>query len=161
MGTSTGQPRRAGRTPTGPSSRLPPGGALTTLYSFCSLGFPSCPDGGAPGALIQGTNGDFYGTTKTFSPSTTSGTIFSLSVGLGPLVKILPAAGKTGASVRILGADLTGATSVSFNGTAAAFKVVSSTEIITTVPAGATSGKVEVVTPSGTLSSNVPFRVRP
>jgi hypothetical protein len=28
------------------------------------------------------------------------------------------------------------------------------------VPAGATTGKVQVVTPSGTLSSNVPFRVR-
>jgi len=29
------------------------------------------------------------------------------------------------------------------------------------VPAGATSGKIEVVTPSGTLSSKVPFQVLP
>jgi hypothetical protein len=33
--------------------------------------------------------------------------------------------------------------------------------IKTTVPAGATTGKVEVVTPSGTLSSNARFRVLP
>lgn len=34
-------------------------------------------------------------------------------------------------------------------------------QITTTVPAGATSGTVQVVTPGGTLSSNVPFRVTP
>jgi hypothetical protein len=32
-------------------------------------------------------------------------------------------------------------------------------EIQTTVPAGATTGTVKVVTPKGTLSSNVPFQV--
>jgi uncharacterized protein (TIGR03437 family) len=69
--------------------------------------------------------------------------------------------GKVGATVKILGSDLTGATSVSFNGTAATFTVVSPSLITTTVPAGATTGKVQVVTPSGTLSSYVPFRVLP
>jgi uncharacterized protein (TIGR03437 family) len=64
-----------------------------------------------------------------------------------------------GAAVRILGSDLTGATSVSFNGTAATFTVVSATEITTTVPPGATTGKVRVVTPRRTLSSSVFFRV--
>jgi uncharacterized protein (TIGR03437 family) len=69
--------------------------------------------------------------------------------------------GKVGAAVKILGSDLTGATSVSFNGTSAVFKVVSSSEIKTIVPASASRGKVQVVTPSVTLSSNVPFRVLP
>jgi hypothetical protein len=87
------------------------------------------------------------------------GTAFSLSVSLGPFVETLPAIGKVGAAVKILGTDLTGATSVSFNGTAAVFKVVSSSEITTKVPAGANTGKVRVVTPSVTLSSNAPFRV--
>ena len=63
--------------------------------------------------------------------------------------------------VKILGTNLTGATSVTFNGTSAVFKVVSSSEITTTVPAGATTGKVKVVTPHDTLSSNMPFRVVP
>jgi uncharacterized protein (TIGR03437 family) len=74
-------------------------------------------------------------------------------------VETLPTSGKVGAAVKILGTGLTGATSVTFNGTAAIFKVVSSSEITTTVPAGATSGKVQVKTPSRTLSSNVAFRV--
>jgi uncharacterized protein (TIGR03437 family) len=66
-----------------------------------------------------------------------------------------------GAGVRILGTNLTGATSVTFNGTPAVFTMVSNSFITTTVPAGATSGNVQVVTPGGTLSSNVPFRVLP
>jgi hypothetical protein len=68
--------------------------------------------------------------------------------------------GAVGAGVNILGSDLTGTTSVTFNGTAATFTVVSRYLITTTVPAGATTGKVHVVTPSRTLSSNVAFRVQ-
>jgi uncharacterized protein (TIGR03437 family) len=76
-------------------------------------------------------------------------------------VKIEPTSGIVGADVKILGSELTGATSVTFNGDAATFTVVSSSEISTTVPAGATTGKVQVVTPGGTLSSNVNFSVTP
>jgi hypothetical protein len=72
-----------------------------------------------------------------------------------------PTSGKVGAAVKILGTNLTGAMSVSFNGTAATFTVKSKTEITTTVPTGATIGKVKVTTPHGTLKSNVPFRVMP
>jgi uncharacterized protein (TIGR03437 family) len=66
-----------------------------------------------------------------------------------------------GAAVKILGTNLTGTTNVEFNGTAATFTVISSSEITTTVPTGATTGTVQVVTPAGTLSGNVPFRVTP
>lgn len=82
-------------------------------------------------------------------------------MGLGPFVQTVPTSGKVGTAVGILGTNLTGATSVAFNGTATTFTVVSSSFIKTTVPAGATTGTVQVVTPSETLSSNVPFRVRP
>ena len=54
------------------------------------------------------------------------GTVFSLSVGLGPFVETRPTSGEATESVEILGTDLTGATSVSFTGTAAVFEVVSS-----------------------------------
>ena len=87
------------------------------------------------------------------------GTVFSLSVGLGPFVEPLPTFGKAGATVIILGNNLTGATAVSFNGKTTVFTVVSSTEIKTTVPTAATTGTVEVTTPSGALKSNVSFRV--
>ncbi len=59
----------------------------------------------------------------------------------------------------ILGTNLTGTTGVKFNGTAVGFTVASSTEIKTTVPVGATTGKVTVITPKGTLKSNIVFRV--
>jgi len=63
--------------------------------------------------------------------------------------------------VTILGNNLTGATSVTFNGVPAEFTVNSSTAISTRVPAGATTGKVAVITPGGTLVSNVAFALRP
>jgi uncharacterized protein (TIGR03437 family) len=60
-----------------------------------------------------------------------------------------------------LGPNLTGATSLSFNGTPAAITFVSLSVISTTVPAGATSGNVEVTAGGVTLLSNVAFRVLP
>jgi uncharacterized protein (TIGR03437 family) len=82
-------------------------------------------------------------------------------MGLGPFVKTLPTSGKVGASVKILGTNLTGATSVTFNGAAATFTVLSPSLVTTTVPTGATTGTVQVVTPDGALSSNMAFLVRP
>ena len=76
-------------------------------------------------------------------------------------MKTQPASARVGGFVEILGTNLTGATSVSFNGTPAVFRVVLNSWIKTTVPEGATTGTVQVVTPGGTLSSNVPFRVLP
>ena len=143
---------------------ITPGGTLTTLYKFCPQS--GCTDGSRPVAgLIQDTDGSFYGTTElggaNISCNSGCGTAFGLSVGLGPFVETLPTSGKVGAVVKILGTNLTGASSVTFNGTAAVFKGVSSSLITTTVPGGATSGKVHVTTPGGTVSSNVPFRVLP
>jgi len=138
----------------------PNGGIMTPLYNFCYL--EGCTDGQYPYAvLIQGTDGTFFGTTDNGGTSGNNGTVFSLSMGLGPFVETLPTAAKVGAAVQILGNSLTGTTSVTLNGTAAAFTVVSGSEITTGVPTGATAGYVQVVTPSGTLSSNVPFVVPP
>jgi uncharacterized repeat protein (TIGR03803 family) len=139
--------------------KITPSGTLTTLYSFCSQ--LDCPDGYSPSAaLVQDTNGNFYGTTFG-GGANGDGTVFSLSVGLGPFVETHPTSGWVGAAISILGTNVTGATRVTFNGHSAVFTVVSSSEITTTVPARATTGKVRVVTPSGTLSSNVPFQVLP
>jgi uncharacterized repeat protein (TIGR03803 family) len=133
-------------------------GTLTTLHSFDST------DGSSPYAgLVQGTTGSLYGTTLDGGTSNACsggcGTVFSLSVGLGPSVETNPSSSTVGAAVTILGTNLTGASSVTFNGTAATFTVKSKSEITTKVPTGATTGTVKVVTPDGTLSSNVPFRV--
>jgi uncharacterized repeat protein (TIGR03803 family) len=142
--------------------KITSGGVLTTLYNFCSQ--PNCADGTIPQwPPLQATDGNFYGTTQSGGNETACiggcGTVYGLSVGLGPFVKTQPTSGKVGAAVKILGTDLTGATSVTFNGTVAEFTVVSQSEIKTTVPQGATTGKVEVNTPHNALKSNVVFRV--
>jgi uncharacterized repeat protein (TIGR03803 family) len=141
----------------GTAFKITPTGKFTTLHNFALKGGADLYAG-----LVQGTNGKFYGATYGGGTSDACkygcGTVFSLSVGLGPFVDTLPISGKVGAAVRILGTDLTGATSVTFNGTAAEFKVVSGSEIETNIPSGATTGTVEVKT-KNTLKSNVVFRV--
>ena len=137
------------------------GGTLATLHSFDNT------DGDAPGAgLTQATNGIFYGTTFEGGSLTCNspygcGTIFSLDTGLSRFVTFVRASGKVGQTGGILGQGFTGTTNVSLNGTPASFKVVSDTFIEATVPSGATTGYVTVTTPSGTLTSNVPFHVIP
>ena len=129
-------------------------GTLTTLHNF------DYTDGTGPAALVQDTNGNFYGTTSG-GGANGDGTVFSLSVGLGPFVETQPTFGKVAMGVKILGTNLTGATGVSFNGSPAAYAVRSGSLITATVPAGATTGFVTVTTPCGTLKSNRQFLVRP
>ena len=59
-----------------------------------------------------------------------------------------------------LGNRLLGTTTVTFNGVpATSFTVQSDTYMTAVVPSGATTGKVVVTTPGGTLTSNVNFRI--
>jgi uncharacterized repeat protein (TIGR03803 family) len=51
-------------------------GALTTLYSFCTL--PNCADGSSPNALLQASDGNFYGTTGG-SGANGDGTVFKIT----------------------------------------------------------------------------------
>jgi uncharacterized repeat protein (TIGR03803 family) len=139
--------------PCGSVFKITSGGTLTTLHSF------DVTDGEAPyGGLVQATNGTLYGTTQN-GGTRGQGTIFSLSTGLGPFVETNPAFGRVGISIFILGNNLAGTTAVTFNGTSAAFTVVSSSAIKASVPVGASTGIVEVTTPTGILKSNTKFRV--
>ena len=139
--------------------QITPAGAFSLLYNFCSS-LNSCTGTSPEGALGQATNGEFIGTT-TFGGTGNDGTVYSYSTGLGAFVQTVPVAAKAKARVIILGSGLTGSTSVTFNGTAATFTVVSDTEITATVPTGATTGTVSVTTPTGTLNSNPAFQVLP
>jgi hypothetical protein len=73
-----------------------------------------------------------------------------------------PTFGPVGTGVTITGTAFTGATAVSFNGVAATFTVSNSGTITTTVPAGATTGRITVTTPSGgPLVTTTRFTVTP
>ena len=141
--------------------KITPEGVLTTLYTFCSQA--NCTDGAYPlTTLLQGTDGNFYGTTSTGGLGgfpTGAGTIFRLSTGLAPFVKLVRNSGAVGQTGGIIGQGFTGTTGVFVNGTAASFTVVSDTFLRATIPEGATTGFVTVDTPSGTLTSNEAFRV--
>ena len=147
----------------GTAFEITPGGSLTTLYVFCSQ--PNCTDGWVPyDGPVQGTDGIFYGVTSgggiiSCDPDNVGcGTAFSLSVGLRPFIETRPTSGNVGKKVIILGNNLTAASAVEFNGTAATFKVVSATEITAKVQRCMT-GFVTVTTPNGTLTGNIQFVV--
>ena len=145
---------RGGTEEAGTIFKITPEGTLTTMHSFAQAFYYYF------GGLTQGTNGNFYGTTY-FGGSADDGTIYSLSVGLKPFVKVQPSVGTEGSTVGILGSNLNQVTRVTFNGTPASFQIISPTLVRATVPSGATSGKVEVMTPNYSFRSDVPFFVRP
>jgi uncharacterized repeat protein (TIGR03803 family) len=147
----------------GTAFSITPTGTLTTLHTFCLQ--QGCPDGtDLASGLLQATNGTFFGTALNggfYCDGLGCGTIFNIDIGLGPFVTFVQPFGRVGKTGGILGQGFTGTTSVSLNGIPASFTVVSDTFLKATVPAGATTGYVTVATPSGTLTSNVPFHVIP
>lgn len=71
-----------------------------------------------------------------------------------------PACGVVGTSVAITGTGFTGMTDVTFNGTSATTETfVSDTSATALVPAGATTGKIEVITPNPDTPSSADFTV--
>jgi len=151
-----GSSNNCGASGCGTIFQITPSGVLTTLYNF------SGPDGQFPdGGLLQHTNGKFYGTTA-FGGGNGDGTIFSLDMGFGPFVTFVRRFGRVGSGVQILGTGLTGATAITFNGVpATTFSVFSDSFMEAIVPAGATTGPVQVTAPGGTLTSNVNLQIVP
>jgi len=87
--------------------KMTPAGALTTLYSFCSL--PNCADGALPyGGLVLANDGNFYGTTSQGGAANgISGTVFGITPA-GSLTTIHSFDGSDGANANaplIQGAD--------------------------------------------------------
>jgi uncharacterized repeat protein (TIGR03803 family) len=138
--------------------RMTPAGTVTTVAGFDGR------NGINPVSVFQATNGVLYGTTYggVFSGNDVNGTIFSFDLGLQPFVSLVHASGVVGQTVQVLGQGFTGATGVSFNGTAATtFSAESDTFLTAVVPAGATAGSITVTEGGATLTSNKPFLVLP
>ena len=106
------------------------------------------PSGATTGAI----------TVRTSEGTATSAVAFVVT-GAPTISSFSPSSGPVGTSVSINGTNLNGATSVTFNGTPAGFSVNGSTQINTSVPGGATTGKIKVTTPNGTATSATHFVV--
>ncbi len=99
---------------------------------------------------VDGFNGASGNILLNWSSSSTAPSISSFA----------PPSGPAGTVVVIAGANLTGATSVQFNGVSATgYTVNSALQITATVPAGATTGPISVTTPGGTATSAGNFSV--
>ena len=115
---------------------------LTTLYSFCSQ--PNCVDGAYPQAgLVQGTDGNFYGTTAN-DAGPNQGTVFKVTAG-GTLTSLYNFCAQTGCP----------------DGSQPSGGLVQATDgnlYGTTVLGGASDyGTVFKITPGGTLTSLYSF----
>ncbi|MBI5216521.1 MAG: IPT/TIG domain-containing protein [Ignavibacteriae bacterium] len=93
---------------------------------------------------------------STSSDFATSSSSFSV---LPQLTSFTPSSGATGSSVVITGSGLSGTNSVKFNGVSAGFTINSANQVTATVPSSASTGKISLTTPSGTVTSSTNFTV--
>lgn len=93
------------------------------------------------------------------SPNSNVVSVTPLSSNPPSITSFSPSLGAAGEQITIRGNYFSGTTSVSLNGLAMDFTVISPTEISVVVPEGATSGLIAVTTPSGTDESSSVFTV--
>src|SRR6266700_1819993 len=124
--------------------------ATVTSWSDTSIGVP-VPVGATTGNVVVHVGGvDSNGVTFTIVPAPS-------------ITSLAPASGAVGVSVTIAGSNFgssQGSSTVNCNGTTSTATSWSSTSIVTTVPAGATTGNV-VVHASGVDSNGATFTVAP
>jgi hypothetical protein len=130
-------------------------GGSTVAVARDSL-FTSCP-------MVQGSDGKIYGVSQD-GGSGGGGLFFSIDAGLPPpkpMVEFFaPSKGSAGAGVELWGANLLGATSVTFNGTAVrGVLTTTSQSAFVRVPTGATSGPITITTPNGSFTTRQNFTV--
>jgi len=95
------------------------------------------------------------------NPSDSEGVVVAIpnDVGSPSITRFTPASGPPGTKIKISGANLSGATKVTFNGKPTTINKDASTTIVVHVPSGATTGKIKITTPSGTAKSATSFTV--
>jgi hypothetical protein len=130
------------------------GAAAVFTVNSASQITSTVPNGATSGPINVTTPGGTATSSASFTvtvptPTITTPTISSFS----------PGSGSPGTAVTISGSNLTGATAVTFDGTAASFTATSGSEITAVVPNGATSGSISITTPTGTATSAKHFRV--
>ena len=148
-------------TPTGTSIALSVRQGDTAVPDGSWTAFASVANGGSIGGSSRYVQyrADLSTTDPTQTPVLQS-VALSYSTVQGPAIAgFTPSQGAVGQTVVLSGSNLTGATAVAFNGTAATFTVNSAIQITTSVPSGATTGKISVTGPAGTATSATSFTV--
>jgi YD repeat-containing protein len=108
---------------------------------------------------------DSQGNTATYTYDAV-GNLLSISVNPSSQASVVtfdPVSGHVGASVTISGTGFSSTASqntVTFNGTTATVTSASSTQLVVTVPTGATTGPIHVTAPGGSATSSSPFTVQ-
>jgi hypothetical protein len=100
--------------------------------------------------------------TNTSSPTgtVTSHKLYTVTAAVAPTVSSFnPTSGSVGTPVTLTGSHFSGASAVKFGTVKSAFKVVSDTEITTTVPTGAVTAAISVTNAIGTGTSATSFTV--
>jgi len=103
----------------------------------------------------------YYKVTSTDSITTATSAVKTLAPIVPPTItSFTPTSGPVGTTVTITGTNLTDITWVKFNGTvSSSVTPVSATSLKAVVPAGATTGKISIMTPGGTATSAASFTV--
>lgn len=117
-----------------------------------------------PCPMIQGSDGQIYGVSPA-GGSGGGGLLFAIDAGLPPpkpMIELFsPSHGSAGARVELWGANLLGATSVTFNGTAASGVLTTTSQsAFVRIPTGATSGPITITTPNGSFTTQQSFTVQ-
>ncbi|MDO7877543.1 FG-GAP-like repeat-containing protein [Hymenobacter sp. ASUV-10] len=148
-----------------------PAGTVITLTGSGLGATTSVTIGGVPVAftVVSGTQltittaaGTATGLIVLTSPSGSGSSSTPFVVPAPSIASFTPGSGAVQRLVTLTGTYFGGTTAVRFNGLMApGFVVVSGTELTVPVPAGATSGRLSLTTPSGTATSSTNFTVLP
>lgn len=98
-------------------------------------------------------------TVRTAAGTATSAGSFFVTGAAPSISSFNPVTGGAGTNVTIRGTGLRSAQAVDINGTPAAFRFEQVTNLVATVPAGATTGPITVTTVDGAATSATPFTV--
>jgi cytochrome c peroxidase len=147
-----------------------PAGTSVTITDTTFTGATAVSFNGVSATFTEGPPGTI---TTTVPAGATTGPITVTTPGSGPLVTttrftVMPAIssftppnGVSGTGVTITGTNFIGATDVRFNGTGTTFTVTNSGAITATVPFGASTGLITLITLDGTATSAGSFTVTP
>jgi flagellar hook-basal body complex protein FliE len=176
-GTATATPDfivTTGPTPPIISNFTPPSGPVGTIVTISGSGFVQVSEVRFGGVAATFTVNSPTQITATVPPGAATGPISIAAAGViatsrepfvvleaPTITSFSPASGPVGTSVTITGTNFLNVSSVTFGDLPARFTVTSPTQLTATVPVGAVTAPIRVITPAGSATSATSFTVVP